>query len=142
MSYTERFTEAWELLGKIDPAAHSGEVNSGSVDCKGFNRIFIIVQAGALGGNAGIDIESQAVSGGTLYQFDSGNKDVDLTASTDNNTVSVIEIRGEEFDHVNGRHFLNVEVTPASSTTLIGVTVWGAGRYQPAATTGLDSVTD
>jgi hypothetical protein len=66
-----------------------------------------------------------------------------LTATTDNNTVSVIEIRTEEFDVDDAHCCINVEATPAGASAIFGVEIWGfEPRYMPTPTTNLDSVTD
>lgn len=140
--YTERFSEAWELLGTINPASYNSEQNTGYKDLGNYGRAVIIIHAGVLGGNVDIDIEQATDTSGTSAKtFDSGGKDLALTATTDNNTVSVIEIRPEEFDVANAFDCLNVEVTPASAG-ILGVQLWAEPRFKPAATTNLDSVTD
>jgi len=141
MSYTERFSERWALLASIEPASYTTEQNTGAVACQNYTRLVVIIHCGVIGGDLDIDIEEATSITGTLASFDSGNKDVTKTATTDNDTVSVIEIRGEEFDVNNVYGCLNVEVTPASAGIFSGQ-LWGQAVYPPASTTNLDSVTD
>jgi len=143
MSYTERFTEGAALLGVIDPASHTAEKNTGYVSMANYGRAVIILHCGVIGGNLDVDIETAKDTSGTgAKTFDSGNKDTTKTATTDNNTVTVIEIKAEEFDVANGFDCLNVEVTPASAG-IFGVQVWGLEpRYKPVSTTLLDAVVD
>ena len=140
--YTERFSEAWEYLGGINPASHSAEKNSGYKSLANYERAVIIIHAGVLGGNVDIDVEQGTDTSGTSGKaLDSNTKDITLTATTDDNTVSVIEIRPEEFDIANGFDCLNLEMTPASAG-IFSAQIWAQPKYKPAATTNLDSVTD
>ena len=141
--YTANFSETAQYLGGLNPASYNSEQNTGYLACNNFHRVVIIVHCGVIGGNLDIDIEEGTnTSGGSAQSFDSGGKDLTKTATTDNNTVSVIEIRAEEFDVVGGFDCLNVEVTPASAG-IFGVQVWGLEpRYAPVSITNLDSVTD
>jgi hypothetical protein len=142
MSYTERFSEVHELLAVIDPAAYTSEQNSGYVSLAKFHRAVIIINAGVITGNIDVDIEEGTnTSGGSAQSFDSASKDITLTATTDNNTVSVIEIRTEELDIADGFDCINLEMT--STNAIFGATVWGVcPRYAAVSTTNLDSVTD
>ncbi len=143
--FTERFSEGAQLLAKINPASYSSEQNTGFVSLANFHRAVIIIHAGVLGNNVDVDIEqaTNTSGSGTVKTVDSNSKDINLTATTDNNTVSVIEIRSEELDIANGYDCINVEATPAGAGAIFGVQIWGiAPRYKPVATTNLDSVTD
>lgn len=141
--YTERFSEVWSLLGTINPASHTTEQNTGYVSLHQYHRAVVIIHTGVIGGNLDVDIEEATdTSGSSSQSMDSGNKDITLTATTDDNTVSVIEIRTEEMDVTNLRDCVNVEVTPAQAG-IFGVQIWGGvPRYAPVSTTNLDSVTD
>lgn len=141
--YTERYSEVWSLLATIDPASHSAVQDTGYVSLANYHRGLIVVHTGVLGGNLDVDVE-QAIntSGGSAKTLDSGNKDIALVATTDDDTVSVIEIRTAELDVDNRFDCINVEVTPASAG-IFSVQLWGGvSRYQPVPTTNLDSVTD
>jgi hypothetical protein len=139
MTYTQRFSEGWELIDSISPASYNAEQNSGLLLLANYVRTVIIFHAGVLGGNVAIDIEESATATGALTSFDSASKDIDLVATTDDNTISVIEIRNEEFSA--GFGYLNVEITPAAAG-IFSMQVWGLPVYKPAVTTNLDSVTD
>ena len=142
--YTERFSEVAAYLGGINPASYTSEQNSGYVSLANYHRAVIIIHAGVLGQNVDIDIEAaQDTSGTGPGSFDTASKDILLTATTDNNTVSVIEIRTEELDIAGGDDCINVEATPAGASAIFGVQIWGlVPRFAPVPTTTLDSVTD
>jgi hypothetical protein len=144
MTYTQRFSEGAAYLGGINPASYTSEQNTGYVSLANYHRAVIIIHAGVLGQNTDIDIEAaQDTSGTGPGSFHSGAKDILLTATTDNNTVSVIEIKTEEFDIAGGDDCINVEAIPAGASSIFGVQIWGLEpRYMPVPTTGLDSVTD
>lgn len=136
------FTEGWALLGVINPASHNSEKNTGYVSLANYPRAVILIHCGVIGGDLDIDIEEGTnTSGAGAQTFDSGAKDITKTATTDNNTVSAIEIKSSECDVADGYHCINVEVTPASAG-IFGVQIWGLAAYKPAPTTLLDSVTD
>ncbi|HML23510.1 MAG TPA: hypothetical protein PKD09_17775 [Aggregatilinea sp.] len=138
---TALITEGLEYLGGIAPASHSTEQNTGSINCGLYERVLVVLHCGVIGGNLDVDIEQQASSGGTPKALDSNSKDVAKTATTDNDTVTAININAEEFDVNNGYEYLNVEVTPASAG-IFGVQVWGVPRYKPAANALLDAVVE
>jgi len=143
-NYTERFSEMAAYLGGINPASYTSEQNSGYLSLENYHRAVIIIHAGVLGQNVDVDVEEGTDTSGTGVQtFDAGGKDITLTATTDNNTVSVIEIRTEECDVPNGYSCINLEMTPAGASAIFGAQVWGfVSRYKPVPTTTLDSVTD
>ncbi len=142
--YTERFSEFAAYLGGINPASYNSEQNSGYVSLANYHRAVILIHAGVLGQNVDVDVEQATDTSGTSpAAFDSNSKDITLTATTDNNTVSVIEIRCEEFDIANLKDCINLEMTPAGSSSIFGAQIWGiAPRFKPVPTTNLDTVTD
>ena len=143
-TYTERFTEVSQYLGGINPASYNSVQDTGYVSFANFHRGVVIVHAGVLGQNVDFDFEeATSTAGAGAQSFDSAGKDFLLTATTDNNTVSVVEIKSEEFDVDNNYDCLNVECTPAGSSSIFSLQIWGlVPRFAPVSTTGLDSVTD
>lgn len=140
--YTERFSERWALLGTINPASHTTEQNTGFVSCANYSRVVALIHCGVIGGDLDVDVEeSLTTAGTTTQQFDSGNKDITKTATTDNDTFSIIEIKGEEFDVADAYDCINIEVTPASAG-IFSVALLGLADFPPASTTLLDTVTD
>ena len=142
--FTERFSEVCYPLGRINPASYNAEQNTGYVSVRDYHRVAIVIHAGVLGQNVDVDIEQAtdtAASGAKA--FASNSKDITLTATTDNNTVNVIEIRGEEFDVANAFDCLNLEMTPAGASSIFGAIIYGiVPRYAAVPTTNWDSVTD
>jgi len=79
MSYTKRFSEAWEYLGGIDPASHSAEKNTGYLDLGNYVRAVVIIHAGVIGGNVDVDIEQGTnTSGASAKTLDTNAKDITL----------------------------------------------------------------
>lgn len=138
---TGRFFEGGALLAKIDPASHSAEKNTGYVSLANYKGAIVILHCGVIGGNLDVDIEQAKDTSGTgAKAFDSGNYDMNKTATTDNNTVSLIDIPTAKMDVANGFDCLNVEVTPASAG-IFAVEVWGYdARYKPVSTAQLDDL--
>lgn len=144
MSYTERFSEVHAVLGTINPASYNSEQNSGYVSFANYHRGVIVIHAGVLGQDVDVDVEqATSTAGAGAKTFDSGNKDITLTATTDNNTVSIIEIKSAEFDVAGAFDCLNLEMTPAGSSSIFGAIIYGIeSRFMPVPTTNVDTVTD
>ena len=141
--YCERFSEVWSLLATIEPASSQAEQNTGFVSLANYHRAVIIIHVGALGGDVDCDVE-QAIntSGDDVKTVQANTKDITLTAVTDDDTVSVIEVRTAELDVDNRFDCINLEMTPAQAG-IVSAQIWGGvSRYQPVPTTNLDSVTD
>ena len=143
--YTERFSEVAAYLGGIDPASYTTEQNTGYVSLANYHRAVIIIHAGVLQDTIDVDVEAAQDTAGTgPGSFDAASKDITLTLTTDNDTVSVIEIRTEELDIAGGDDCINLEMTPGGQNgSIFGAQIWGlVPRFAPVATTNLDSVTD
>lgn len=144
MSVTERFTERWQLLGKINPSSSSAEQNSGWFSVANFPRVVVILQVGATAGTATVDMDIEigtTSSGGTTATMTS--KSITQLTDADDNLVCVVEIRGEEFIQSNVEYgYMQVELTSANAASLSAVTVWGYCDYAPAVVTGLEEVVD
>lgn len=143
MLATERFSEVAALLATINPASYNSEQNTGYVALTNYARVAIVIHAGVISGDLDVDIEqATTTAGGSAKPLDSNSHDITKTATTDNNTVSIIEVDMDELDVSGGFDCLNVEVTPASGG-IFGVQVWGlVPRYAPVSTTNVDSITD
>jgi len=142
MSYTERFSERHALLASIDPASYNTEQNTGYVSLANYARAFVEIGCGVIGGNLDVDVEQASDTSGTgAKTFDSGGHDMTKTATTDNNTVSGIEIETAELDVSGGFDCINIEVTPAGAG-IFYVNIWGVCPSYPPVTHGLDEVTD
>ena len=129
-SYTQLFTEGWELAGVIEAASHSSEQNSGRIDVSPYTRLWIEIYGADGGANAiAVDLEqADAASGGTLKALHASDLDTDVAADE---YMHVIEVRCEQFDTNLGFRWLNVEMTPAGAR-VCGVHVWGLAKDEPA----------
>src|SRR5574341_2531470 len=111
-SYTERFSEAWELIDVLygDAVAANTESNTGYSSCANYYRIVIIIHPVDVNDALDVDIEQGTTTAGAgAKAFHSS--DHDITVATTDTLPSVIEITGEEFDVANAFDCLNVEVT-------------------------------
>lgn len=145
MSYTERFTERWQLIDTISPAVFTTEQNSGWNAAANFSRIVVIIQTGAItsGGTIDCDIELATDSSGTGGPTTMTGKSITRLTSADANKVVVLEIRPEEFIQSGVSYdYFQVELTCASQNCLVGVQVWGEVEYAPASTALIDEVVD
>ena len=144
--YTERFSEAWQLIDFHYGAgvAANTEVNTGYNLLANFHRIVIIIHPVALNDALDIDIEEATSTAGAGAQaFDATLHDITVAAA--DTEPSVIEIQTEELTVTSKMDCLNVEITTANTqggSNYFVVEIWGMPRFQPAVTTNLDSVTD
>lgn len=130
-SYTQLFTEGWELAGVIEVASYSSEQNTiPRIDVSPYTRLWIEIFGADEGANAiAVDLEqADALSGGTLKALHASDLDTDVASDE---YMHVIEIRTEEFDTNLGFRWLNVEMTPAGAR-VCGVHVWGLCKDEPA----------
>jgi hypothetical protein len=143
--YTERFSEVHAYLASIAPAAYTTEQNTGYVSFANYHRGVILIATGTLAGNVDVDVEQATTTAGTDGKvFDAYGKDITLTATTDNNTLSIIEIKSSEFDVAGGFDCLNLEMTPAGQASCIFcAAIFGLEpRFAPVPTTLVDTITD
>jgi len=127
--YTHEFGEDWELAAEIAVADHSTAQDlAARLPVTNYDRIVVIGMAESGSGNT-IDVdveEANALTGGTLQSFDSGNKDLSMG---DTDTSFRIEIRPAEFS--DGYDWLNIEATP-SAARMFGIMVLGHVKNRPA----------
>lgn len=137
-SYTQLFTEGYELAGRIEVASHSTEQNTGRIDVSPYTRLWIEIFGADGGANAiAVDLEeADAASGGTVQSFHSGDYDTDVASDE---YMHVIELRTELFDTNDGFRWLNVEIIPAGAR-VCGVHVWGMVKDEPADTTNIAAI--
>lgn len=143
--FPEAPTERMALLAKISPASYNSEQNTTAVDVAKYNRILILIHVGALGSSTTLDadVEQRTSVNGTPKNV-TGKSITQLTqAGSDANKDVAINVRTEELDVNNGYHFLNLELTPAVSTAIVGAEVYGCEPKQhPVDATGWDEVVD
>lgn len=146
MTYTQRFSEAWELIDVLygDAVAAATESNTGYSNVANYVRLVIIIHPVDVNDALDVDVEQGTTTAGAgAKTLDSNSKDI--TVATTDTAPSVIEVRPDEFDVAGGFDCLNVEVTTANTGgngNEFVVEIWGEPVYKPAATTNLDSVTD
>jgi hypothetical protein len=144
--YTERFSEGHRPIAKINPASYSSEQNTARFDMALYARVAIVYIIGAMASTAVLDSDieqSDAASGGNTKNV-SGKSITQLTqASGDSNKLVCVELSAEELDVDGGFHYVNVELTPATAASIVGVLVFGIEpRYKPIGVTEWDEVKD
>lgn len=143
--FTQRFTEAWNPIARINPASYAAEQNTARVDMSLYQRAVVHVMVGAIAGGANVTCKIEqhnAASGGTTKDV-TGKAITTLTqAGSDSNKIVAIELRSEELDISNDFHWISVEIIP-SGATLLGVQVFaGVASYEPVSTANYDEVVD
>jgi len=142
MSFTERFTERWQLLDTIPPSSSSAEQNTGWISMANFQRVVFILQTGAIEdtGTVDLDIEVGTTSaGGTTATL----KSITQLTTADDNKVVVVEVRGEEMNVAGVEYdYIQGELTGANAAGITALQVWGYCEYAPAVTTTIDEIVD
>ncbi|MFA5053529.1 MAG: hypothetical protein WC565_05700 [Parcubacteria group bacterium] len=142
MSFTERFTERWQLLDTIPPSSSSAEQNTGWISMANFQRVVFILQTGAIEdtGTVDLDIEVGTTSaGGTTATL----KSITQLTTADDNKVVVVEVRGEEMNVAGVEYdYIQGELTGANAAGITALQVWGYCEYAPAVTTLIDEIVD
>lgn len=123
------FSEAHELLDKIDPVSTDAEVDGSWIDVKKFHRLVAKFQVGAIASTGTLTFQvRQATSAAGA-----GAKALKATAAIDDtgdNKVHWLEIRGEEFDVNDGFHYARIEAVAATAASIVSGELLGiVGRY-------------
>lgn len=141
MSYTERFTEAHQLLGSI-AGFGPAEYNSGYVSVGNQHRTIVelhYVAADDPGDTVDLRLEEAQDAAGTGAQAIAG-KAITQLVGTDEGALCIIEVRMEEM--TPGFSFINAELT-VTGVSAVSVTVKGVvARYVPVPVTLWEEIVD
>jgi hypothetical protein len=146
-SYTERFSEGYELLANLSPQAANGTVgehNTGWVNVENYHRLVVILTAGEPGGASTIDVDFEEATdnAGTGAQNVAGKAITQLVAADAGDTVYV-EVRTAELDVNNDYVWVNAEVTVAVNTYTYDLKLYGrVTRYAPVSVTNIAEIVD
>jgi hypothetical protein len=136
MTYTERWSESFELLAHIGPTTANGAVgehNTGYVDVSEFHRVLVLVHPGEPSGAATIDVdvEEATSAAGAGAQNVTGVAPAQIVAA-DAGEPGLIEFQTEDMDAANDYRYINVEVIVAVGAYPYSVYVFGfEPRYRP-----------
>lgn len=146
MAYTERFSEANELLGHIPADSETVEVNSGWMLMETDHRAVCIISVGDMVATATLDADLEQASDalGATAKAITGKSITQLTqAGGDGNQVVMIELRAEELDVAGGFKYINLEITPAVAAVEFSAVILGTVvRYKPVSTTNVAEIVD
>lgn len=146
-SFTERFTEAYEVLAH-EPADNFGiaTISSAWLNMENFHRAVAVISVGDMAAGATLDCALRQASDGT----GTGNKAITGKTTTqltqaggDGNDLLFIELRSEELDGNNNFEYIRLDVTVAANSVELAYVVLGAyPRYKPVSTTNITEVVD
>ena len=141
MSYTERFSEVHELLGRLAPLTYNGGVSTNWMAVNDYHRVAVIVSAGTLTGTLDVAVFQATNLAGASAKIVAG-KAITQLAATEDEEIAIIELRTEELDVDGGFDCIRVQTT-SSAVNVFEVLVFGiVGRYLPVGTTEFDEVVD
>lgn len=140
-SYTERFTEVNELLGRLPPLTYNGGVSTPWMAVNDFHRVIVIVGAGTLTGTLDVSVSQATNIAGAGAKVIAGKAITQLAATADE-AICGIELRTEELDVDNGFDCIRVN-TASSAVNVFEVIVFGLiPRYAEVGVTEWDEVID
>ena len=140
--YTERFTEAHELLGSINIAAHVGGDSTAWIHMQNYHRAVAIMHVGNSAGTIDMAIYQATDEHGTGVKAVT-SKSITQLSGTDDNAICAIELRTEELDVVGNFDWIRVSCESSNVSTYYGVQVWGVvDRFAPAGNAALTEVVD
>lgn len=131
------FTEASEILAKIDPASYSSAQNSSWVKVDDHTRIVALIHVGAIAASGTFDAKLQRAKdgSGTGAEDITGKAITQLTqAGSGSNKQLAIELRSDKLAGQTNGDFTHVRLvlTPAVAATIVGAEIYGiSGRYRP-----------
>ena len=146
MAYTERFSEANEVLAHIPADSETVAVTSGWVLMENQHRALALISVGDMVAtatlNATLTQASDAV--GTGAKAITGKAITQLTqAGGDGNQVVMIELRSEELDVSGGFEYILLTITPAVAAVEFSAFLLGTEpRYKPVPTTNVEEIVD
>ena len=136
--YTERFSEAHELMSHVPADSETTEVNTGWLAMANKHRAVVLISVGDIAGAGTFDVdieEANTAAGGTPLTL----KSITQLVAADDDVAMCIEIRAEELtvDYA----WIQVEVTPAVGAVEFSVMVLGVTeRYKPVSVTAWEEV--
>lgn len=140
-SYTERWTEVNELLGRLPPLTYNGGVSTPWMAVNDYHRVMVIVGAGTLTGTLDVAVYQATNIAGAGAKIVAG-KAITQLAATDDEAICGIEVRTEELDVDGGFDCIRVQ-TVSSAVNVFEVLVLGfVPRYAEVGTTEWDEVID
>ena len=130
---TTAFTEAVDLLAKIDPASYTTVQNSAWVPLGAVDRAVAIAAVGAITASGTLDMKIRQAkdAAGTGAKDITGKAIVQVTqAAGGSNKVYAIEVRDIELDTANSFTHISVQLTPAVAAAIVGVLLLGTAAAQ------------
>ena len=131
-------SELLAILATIDPASQAvGTATTGWVSVTNHHGFIAVVQTGVLGTAATVDAKLQQAtdSSGTGAKDITGKSITQILKATGDNKQTLINVKPEELDTVNGFGFVRVTVTVGVAASITGAQLLGVNpRFAPADT--------
>ena len=138
MFTNSKASEMLAILATIDPASQSaGTATTGWVSVTHHHGFIAVVQTGVLGTAATVDAKLQQAtdSSGTGAKDITGKSITQILKATGDNKQTLINVKPEELDTVNGFGFVRVTVTVGVAASITGAQLLGVNpRFAPADT--------
>lgn len=131
--YTERFSEAHDLIDSIFPVSTSTQVNGAWVDVKDFHRIVAKLKVGAIAATGTLVFQIQQATSAAGAGAKALKAAPSIGDTADNRDIW-LEVKAEELDVDGGFRFVRIEAIAATAASIISAELLGVkGRYSPAA---------
>lgn len=143
MEYNRNVSESVAVLGIKTPTSQGpGEQLSAAIHAGRYRRLLAIVQVGAFGASATVDVtfKAAATSGG-VYTAVPGAAIVQAVAAGGNDKVFLVELKAETLKSLGVGPFVKLSVTVGTAATLTSAVVLGTcDRYEPASDNNIAAV--
>ena len=141
----EKLSEKLAIVSKLDPKSQSAAtVTSDYVDMAKIKKVIFILQTGALGTSATVDmaIKGDTTSGGSYTTTITGKSITQLVKASNDNNIAVVEVSAAEVA-AQGFRYIRASVTVGTAASLISlVALAGTLLYSSANENDLAAVVE
>lgn len=141
----EKLSEGLAVVAKLDPKAQTAAtVTSDSIDMAKIKKVIFVLQTGALGTDATVDmvIKGDTASGGSYATTITGKAITQLVKASNDNNISIIEVSAAAVA-AQGYRYIRASVTVGTATSLISlVALAGNLLYSSASENDLSAVVE
>jgi hypothetical protein len=131
MQYNENITEALAVLGQLAPSSLSAAAHTvGPFNTKLFRRIVAIVNIGALGSSATVDVQFKAINSSSSYVAVTGTTITQITTGSTN--LVLVELRAETLAAQNLGPNVELVITVGTAASQVSAVVLGTAGYYPS----------
>lgn len=130
--YTEQLTQALSLAAApLHPASVApGTADTGGLDMQRFRRVLFVLDIGAFGASATVDMKLQESTDNAVYTDLAGGAITQMAQAGGNNKLATLEVRAGQLSA--GKRYVRARVTVGTAaTTLCCIPLGGEADFKP-----------